>query len=205
MTQRIVHLIARLPRDVVVLLLRLYRAVISPLYGPTCRFYPSCSEYALIAVGRHGVVRGGGLSAWRLLRCNPWNQGGVDLVPVCEGVDSVPSGGGAGHAEHTGGEADVASSSGHAGHAGGEVGVASSGGRPGHAGPASGEAEVASSGGRPGHADHAGGEADLVVPGEGAHRTDHAGCNSELVDTHPDPSSISAAGTTPAPSYRRVA
>jgi putative membrane protein insertion efficiency factor len=47
-----------LPRRAVVLLLRGYRAVISPLYGPTCRFYPSCSEYALIAVDRHGVLRG---------------------------------------------------------------------------------------------------------------------------------------------------
>jgi putative membrane protein insertion efficiency factor len=78
------HLTA-LPRRSVVLLLRAYRVLISPLYGPTCRFYPSCSEYALIAVDRHGVVRGGGLAVWRLLRCNPWNPGGVDLVPSHEG------------------------------------------------------------------------------------------------------------------------
>ena len=74
-----------LPRHAVVLLLRLYRAVVSPLYGPTCRFYPSCSEYALIAVQRHGVVRGGALALWRLLRCNPWNRGGVDTVPPLGG------------------------------------------------------------------------------------------------------------------------
>jgi putative membrane protein insertion efficiency factor len=66
---------------VIVGLLRVYQAVVSPWYGPTCRFYPSCSEYAVIAVGRHGVLKGTGLAAWRLLRCNPWNPGGVDLVP----------------------------------------------------------------------------------------------------------------------------
>ena len=81
-----------LPRRVVVLLLRGYRAVISPLYGPTCRFYPSCSEYALIAVGRFGVLRGGWLAGRRLLRCNPWNSGGVDLVPLpglTESADTI--------------------------------------------------------------------------------------------------------------------
>ena len=50
--------VAGLPRLLIVSLLRLYRAVVSPMYGPTCRFYPSCSEYALIAVDRHGVLRG---------------------------------------------------------------------------------------------------------------------------------------------------
>jgi putative membrane protein insertion efficiency factor len=74
------------PRRAVVLLLRLYRLVISPLYGQTCRFYPSCSEYALIAVERHGVIRGGWLAARRLLRCNPWNPGGVDTVPSLKGI-----------------------------------------------------------------------------------------------------------------------
>lgn len=82
---RIAQVLLRLPRQLVVLLLRGYRAVISPLYGPTCRFYPSCSEYALIAVERHGVLRGGRLAAWRLLRCNPWNPGGVDPVPPVVG------------------------------------------------------------------------------------------------------------------------
>jgi uncharacterized protein len=77
--------IRRLPRLLVVLLLRAYRAVVSPLYGPTCRFYPSCSEYALIAVERHGVFRGGWLAVRRLLRCHPWNPGGVDPVPSLEG------------------------------------------------------------------------------------------------------------------------
>lgn len=69
------------PRRVVVWVLRLYQRVISPLYGPSCRFYPSCSSYAVLAITRHGVIRGSGLAAWRLLRCNPWNSGGVDDVP----------------------------------------------------------------------------------------------------------------------------
>ncbi|NMR20429.1 membrane protein insertion efficiency factor YidD [Cellulomonas fimi] len=70
-----------LPARAVVAALRLYQRLVSPLYGPTCRFYPSCSQYAVVAVQRHGVLRGGRLAAWRLLRCNPWNPGGVDDVP----------------------------------------------------------------------------------------------------------------------------
>ena len=80
---------AALPRRVVVGLLRLYQRVVSPLYGPTCRFYPSCSQYALVAVERHGVLRGAALASWRLLRCNPWNPGGVDDVPPAR-VEDAP-------------------------------------------------------------------------------------------------------------------
>jgi uncharacterized protein len=69
------------PRRVPVLLLRLYRLVVSPMYGETCRFYPSCSAYALEAFDRHGVFRGAWLTVRRLLRCHPWNPGGVDPVP----------------------------------------------------------------------------------------------------------------------------
>ena len=72
---------ASVPRRVVTGLLRVYQGVVSPLYPPSCRFYPSCSQYALVAVERHGVVRGAALAGWRLLRCNPWNAGGVDDVP----------------------------------------------------------------------------------------------------------------------------
>jgi len=73
--------IVLLPRNIVVALLRLYRAVISPMYGDVCRYYPSCSAYALGAVQQHGVVVGGFLSTRRLVRCNPWAAGGVDDVP----------------------------------------------------------------------------------------------------------------------------
>jgi len=73
--------VVRLPAATVVLLLRLWQLVVSPLYGPTCRFYPSCSAYALEAVDRHGLIRGGWLALRRLGRCHPWNPGGVDLVP----------------------------------------------------------------------------------------------------------------------------
>lgn len=64
-----------------VALLRAYRFAISPLYGQVCRYYPSCSAYALEAVERHGGFRGGCLALRRLLRCHPWSAGGVDHVP----------------------------------------------------------------------------------------------------------------------------
>lgn len=62
--------------------LYLYRCLISPLLGPRCRFYPSCSEYAIAAVRNHGIIRGLFLTVKRLLRCHPWHPGGVDPVPT---------------------------------------------------------------------------------------------------------------------------
>ena len=62
-------------------LLKLYRLVISPLYGNVCRYYPSCSAYALRAVTVHGAVKGSWLAARRLARCHPWAAGGYDPVP----------------------------------------------------------------------------------------------------------------------------
>jgi uncharacterized protein len=61
-------------------LLRSYQRWISPLFGPRCRYYPSCSEYAVHAVRRFGILRGLVLAAWRLLRCNPLSRGGYDPV-----------------------------------------------------------------------------------------------------------------------------
>lgn len=58
-----------------------YRRWISPALPPRCRFYPSCSEYALTAIAVHGPVRGVGLGIWRLLRCHPFHPGGIDHVP----------------------------------------------------------------------------------------------------------------------------
>jgi hypothetical protein len=58
-----------------------YRWLASPLIAPSCRFHPSCSEYALEALERHGALRGGWLAARRLCRCGPWHPGGHDPVP----------------------------------------------------------------------------------------------------------------------------
>jgi putative membrane protein insertion efficiency factor len=61
--------------------IRAYQLAISPLLGPRCRFYPSCSHYAIEAIERFGVVRGGGLALRRISRCHPLNPGGLDPVP----------------------------------------------------------------------------------------------------------------------------
>lgn len=61
-------------------LLRLYKAVISPFLPPACRFEPTCSEYASEAVSKFGVIRGGMLAFWRILRCQPFCKGGYDPV-----------------------------------------------------------------------------------------------------------------------------
>jgi uncharacterized protein len=68
-------------RWLLIWLLRGYRFAISPLYGEVCRYYPSCSAYALEAVTVHGSVRGSWLAVRRVLRCHPWAAGGVDPVP----------------------------------------------------------------------------------------------------------------------------
>lgn len=73
-----------LPRNVGIGILSVYRAVISPLYGDVCRYYPSCSRYALEAIQQHGMIRGVWLGSRRLARCHPWAEGGVDDVPPCE-------------------------------------------------------------------------------------------------------------------------
>ena len=64
-----------------VAVLRAYQRWISPALPPSCRFYPTCSAYAVEALQVHGVLRGCALAAWRLLRCAPWHPGGVDPVP----------------------------------------------------------------------------------------------------------------------------
>ena len=73
--------VRRLPALVLLALLRTYQLVVSPWTAPSCRYYPSCSQYAVIAVGRHGALRGGWLAIRRLARCHPWTPGGVDDVP----------------------------------------------------------------------------------------------------------------------------
>ncbi len=68
-------------RKLLILLIQAYRYLLSPLLGPHCRYYPSCSSYALTALERHGVLRGGSLAVKRLCRCHPWHEGGFDPVP----------------------------------------------------------------------------------------------------------------------------
>ncbi|WP_237141319.1 membrane protein insertion efficiency factor YidD [Serinicoccus hydrothermalis] len=67
-------------------LIRLYQFTISPLLGPVCRYYPSCSAYGVTALERHGLLRGGWLTVRRVLRCHPWAAGGVDHVPPPPGA-----------------------------------------------------------------------------------------------------------------------
>jgi len=69
-------------RYVLIGVLKVYRAVISPLYGQVCRYHPSCSAYALESVERHGAVRGSWLTIRRVGRCHPWAAGGYDPVPT---------------------------------------------------------------------------------------------------------------------------
>ncbi|WP_338768142.1 membrane protein insertion efficiency factor YidD [Massilia sp. METH4] len=64
-----------------ILLLRAYKVAISPLLPPSCRFYPSCSTYAIDALREHGTAKGSWLAVCRVCRCHPWNAGGFDPVP----------------------------------------------------------------------------------------------------------------------------
>jgi len=81
----------RLVAEPLIWLIRAYQLVLSPLSPPSCRFYPSCSAYAVTALQSHGILRGSRLAVWRLLRCNPWNPGGVDHVPPPKGSGSLSS------------------------------------------------------------------------------------------------------------------
>lgn len=85
--KRMLDIAILLPRNSCVLILRLYRTVISPLYGDVCRYYPSCSAYALQAIQSHGVVKGVWLGSRRIARCHPWAAGGVDDVPATSRPD----------------------------------------------------------------------------------------------------------------------
>jgi putative membrane protein insertion efficiency factor len=64
-------------------LIRVYQYAISPMLGQRCKYYPSCSNYAIGAIREHGPIKGIGLASWRLLRCNPFSNGGYDPVPPC--------------------------------------------------------------------------------------------------------------------------
>lgn len=70
----------RAARAAVVAPIKLYRKLISPLTGQRCKYYPSCSEYAVQSITKFGILRGLVLAGWRLLRCNPFSRGGFDPV-----------------------------------------------------------------------------------------------------------------------------
>jgi putative membrane protein insertion efficiency factor len=70
-------------RFVLKFLIRGYQLAISPFLGPRCRFYPSCSHYAIEAIETHGSLRGSWLTIKRISRCHPWHEGGFDPVPAC--------------------------------------------------------------------------------------------------------------------------
>lgn len=76
-----------LPRNILIIILKLYRRVVSPIYGQVCRFFPSCSAYALEAVTVHGAIKGSWYAARRVVRCHPWSAGGLDPVPSPVNVD----------------------------------------------------------------------------------------------------------------------
>ncbi|NUN08875.1 MAG: membrane protein insertion efficiency factor YidD [Ignavibacteriaceae bacterium] len=63
---------------VLIKIVRGYQLFISPLFPPSCRFYPTCSEYAIQAINKYGVIKGVAKSVWRILRCNPFSKGGID-------------------------------------------------------------------------------------------------------------------------------
>jgi putative membrane protein insertion efficiency factor len=68
-------------KSIVLGLIRLYQHTLAKaLPENTCRFYPTCSHYGYEAIEKYGVIKGGGMAVWRIMRCNPWNDGGIDPV-----------------------------------------------------------------------------------------------------------------------------
>lgn len=80
--RRLLQCVADAPRQAMLLVVRGYRLLLKPSLGNACRFEPTCSQYALDALQRHGAIVGGSLAAGRLLRCHPWCDGGLDPVPA---------------------------------------------------------------------------------------------------------------------------
>jgi len=84
-------------KTLLLFLLRAYQLVISPMLGQNCRFYPSCSHYAMEALRVHGAAKGSLLAARRVCRCHPWNDGGVDPGPPADGKQSSTTACGCNH------------------------------------------------------------------------------------------------------------
>jgi putative membrane protein insertion efficiency factor len=95
--QQAISRVRRMPVRIVVLVIELYRTYVSPLRLPTCRFTPTCSQYAVEALTKYGIIRGGLLTVVRLAKCGPWHRGGWDPIPerpnaaVSSAVDDVRS------------------------------------------------------------------------------------------------------------------
>jgi uncharacterized protein len=84
-TTRISLRLRRIPVQCVIFTIELYRTYVSPLRLPSCRFVPTCSQYAVDALTEYGLIRGGWLAAVRLAKCGPWHRGGWDPVPERRG------------------------------------------------------------------------------------------------------------------------
>ncbi|HIZ76608.1 MAG TPA: membrane protein insertion efficiency factor YidD [Firmicutes bacterium] len=67
-------------RKIFIFLIRFYQKFISPMHPPCCKYYPTCSQYAVEALQKHGILKGGAMAIWRILRCNPFSKGGYDPV-----------------------------------------------------------------------------------------------------------------------------
>jgi uncharacterized protein len=67
-------------KKIIIFFIRIYRRFISPILPDSCRFYPSCSQYAIDAIGKYGAFKGSMITVYRILRCNPFNKGGYDPV-----------------------------------------------------------------------------------------------------------------------------
>jgi putative membrane protein insertion efficiency factor len=65
-------------KKLLIALVRFYQKAISPLFPSSCRYYPTCSNYTIMAIEKYGVVKGTLKAVWRILRCNPWSKGGID-------------------------------------------------------------------------------------------------------------------------------
>lgn len=84
----IIFSIVQIPQKIALFLIRVYQKTLSPDHGIAkhqfpdgyCKFYPTCSQYGYESIARHGLLKGGVYTVWRILRCNPWNPGGVDKV-----------------------------------------------------------------------------------------------------------------------------
>ena len=68
-------------KRILIWMIRFYQRNISPMSGSKCKYYPTCSQYAVEAIEKYGALKGGALAAWRILRCNPFAKGGYDPVP----------------------------------------------------------------------------------------------------------------------------